>query len=98
MDKYELTNAVRFSQNVILYRSPSSSVSQRITGPLRTMCSVAIKNPTHLFNIENDLLKMFLWTEECVSHITSLPLDQINDVLTEEEKRKSLHMGSTLIK
>ncbi len=22
MDKYELTNAVRFSQNVILYRSP----------------------------------------------------------------------------
>jgi hypothetical protein len=54
------------------------------------MCSVAIKNPTHLFNIENDLLKMFLWTEECVSHITSLPLDQINDVLTEEEKRNHL--------
>lgn len=98
MDKYELTNAVRFSQNVILYRSPQSSVCQRITTPLRAMCTVAIKNPTQLFTIENDILKMFMWTEECVSHITSLPLDQINQVLTEEEKRKSLQMGSNLIK
>ena len=96
MDKYELTNAVRFSQNVILYRSPQSSVSLRITAPLRQICSIAIKNPSQLFNIENDVLKMFIWTEECVAHITSLPLDQINEVLTEEEKRKSLMMGSNL--
>jgi hypothetical protein len=96
MDTYELTNAVRFSQNVILYRSPQSSVSLRITGPLRQMCSMAIKKPTDLFTIENDLLKMFIWTEECVSHITSLPLDQINEVLTEDEKRKSVLMGSNL--
>ena len=96
MDKYEHTNAVRFSQNVILYRSPQSSVSLRITGPLRQMCSMAIKKPTDLFTIENDLLKMFIWTEECVSHITSLPLDQINEVLTEDEKRKSVLMGSNL--
>ena len=33
-----------------------------------------------------------------MSHITSLPLDQINMVLTEEEKRKSLMMGSNLVK
>ena len=59
---------------------------------------MAIKTPTQLFNIENDILKMFIWTEECVSHITSLPLDQINEVLTEEEKRKSLMMGSNLTK
>lgn len=98
MDKYELTNAMRFSQNVILYRSPTSSVSLRITQPLRQICTVAIKNPTHLFNIESDILKLFLWTEECVNHIASLPLDLINDVLTEEEKRKSLQMGSNLIK
>jgi serine/threonine protein kinase len=31
MDNYELTNAVRFSQNVILYRSPQSSVSLKVT-------------------------------------------------------------------
>lgn len=62
------------------------------------MCSIAIKKPTELFTIENDLLKMFIWTEECVSHITSLPLDQINEVLTEDEKRKSLMMGSNLTK
>ncbi len=51
-----------------------------------------------MFNIENDILKLFVWTEECISHIASLPLDLINDVLTEEEKRKSLQMGSSLIK
>lgn len=97
MDKYELTNAVRFSQNVILYRSPQSSVSLRITTSLRSMCSIAIKTPSTLFNIENDILRMFVLTEECIAHITSLPLDQINDVLTEEEKRKSLMMGSDLL-
>lgn len=31
-----------------------------------------------------------MWTEECLGHITSLPIDQINDVLTENEKRKGL--------
>lgn len=89
MDGYELTNAVRFSQNVILYRSPQSSVSLRVTQPLRVMCQMAMKTPQQLFTIESDILKLFMWTEECLGHITSLPLDQINQVLTEEEKRKS---------
>jgi hypothetical protein len=73
-------------------------VSLKITEPLRQICSIAIKNPTQLFNIENDIMKMFIWTEECVAHLTSLPLDQINEVLTEEEKRKSLMLGSSLTK
>ena len=51
---------------------------------------MAIKNPMGLFNIEGDILKLFLQTEECIGHITSLPIDQINSVLTENEKRKSL--------
>ena len=59
LDNYELTNAVRFSQNVILYRSPQSAVSLRITTPLRSICAIAIKNPEVLFDIENDILKMF---------------------------------------
>lgn len=69
-------------------------MSLKITQPLRQICQVAIKNPAQLFNLEGDILKLFMWTEECVGHITSLPLDQINDVLTEEEKRKSLIAGS----
>lgn len=60
LDNYEMTNAVRFSQNVILYRSPQSSVSLRITAPLRSMCAVAIKDPVNLFNIEADMLKLFM--------------------------------------
>jgi hypothetical protein len=72
-------------------------VSLRITAPLRSICQVAIKNPAHLFNIESDILKLFMWTEECIGHITSLPLDQINMVLTEDEKRKSLQMGSSML-
>ena len=75
LDKYELTNAIRFTQNVILYRSPQSSVSLRVTQPLRQMCAIAIKTPANLFNIEGDILKLFLWTEECLGHITSLPID-----------------------
>mmetsp|Transcript_34190 Transcript_34190/g.25256 ORF Transcript_34190/g.25256 Transcript_34190/m.25256 type:complete len:255 (-) Transcript_34190:1608-2372(-) len=59
LDDYEMTNAVRFSQNVILYRSPSSSVSLKITTPLRNMCAIAIKRPEQLFDIEEDILKMF---------------------------------------
>ena len=54
------------------------------------MCAIAIKFPEELFNIEADIHKLFVWTEECIGHITSLPIDQINSVLTENEKRKSL--------
>jgi hypothetical protein len=54
------------------------------------MCGLAISSPHLLFNIEADILKMFLDTEECLGHITSLPIDQINSVLTENEKRKGL--------
>ncbi len=60
------------------------------------MCSIAVKEPEQLFNIEADLLKMFAFTEECLTHISSLPLDKINDVLTEDEKRKGLIKTSTL--
>ena len=70
-----MTNAVRFSQNVILYRSPQSSVSLRITAPLRSICAIAVKNPFNLFNIEADILKLFLMTEECIGHLSSLPID-----------------------
>lgn len=51
---------------------------------------MAIKQTQNLFNIEADILKLFMWTEECINHISSLPIDQINEVLTENEKRKSM--------
>jgi hypothetical protein len=35
-------------------------------------------------------------TEECLAHISTLPLDQINDVLTEDEKRKGLIKPETM--
>ena len=41
-------------------------------------------------NLEEDILRMFLATEESVAHLSSLPLDEINDVLTEKEKRRAL--------
>jgi hypothetical protein len=75
---------------VILYRSPQSTVTMRITGPLRGICAHAIKQPERLINIEEDILKMFAGVEECVAHISSLPLDEINQVLTEEERRRAL--------
>jgi hypothetical protein len=49
-----------------------------------------MKFPDRIIDIEEDILKLFAGTEECVAHISSLPLDEINDVLTEEEKRRAL--------
>jgi hypothetical protein len=95
LDKNELTNAVRFSKNVIIYRSPQSTVCIKITEPLRMICSDAIENPMSLFEREELILKLFAYTEDCIRHIMTLPIEEINDVLTEKEKRKGL-MTSTL--
>jgi hypothetical protein len=35
-------------------------------------------------------LKLFAATEDCIAHISSLPLDEINEVLTEKERRRAL--------
>lgn len=43
MDRYESINAQRFSQNVILYRSPISTVTERITLPLWNICSLVLR-------------------------------------------------------
>jgi len=90
MDNQELTNAVRFSQNVVLYRSPQCSVSLRITEPLRLICQLAIQNPLSLYDKEEIILKMFAYTEDCINHISSMPIDDINSVLTENERRKGI--------
>jgi len=90
LDKHELTNAVRFSKNVILYRSPQSTVSHKITMPLRKICADALDNPMTLFDREELILKIFAYTEDCIRHIQTLPIEEINDVLTEKEKRKGL--------
>lgn len=95
LDTYEMTNAVRFSQNVILYRSPQSSVSMRITEPLRRICADAISSPLSLFEREESILQLFAYTEDSITHITSMPVEEINAVLTESEKRKGL-VGNAL--
>lgn len=97
LDKHEQTNAVRFSKNVILYRSPVATVSMKITEPLRKICLDAIDNPMTLFDREQLILKLFAYTEDCIKHIQTLPIEEINEVLTEKEKRKGL-MASTLEK
>jgi serine/threonine protein kinase len=94
MDNYELTKAVRFSKNVIIYRSPESTVSMQITMPLRAICATAIKNPERLIYIEEDILRLFLATEDTIGHISALPLDEINEVLTAKEKRMIFMDGS----
>lgn len=62
----------------------------RITEPLRIICADAIKNPFTLFDREEHILTLFAYTMDCISHITSIPLEDINDVLTEKERRKGL--------
>jgi hypothetical protein len=62
--------------------------------PLRAICSTAIKNPEGLINIEEDILRLFLATEDTIGHISALPLDEINEVLTAKEKRMIFMDGS----
>ena len=69
LDEPELTNAVRFSKNVILYRSPQSTVSLKITEPLRMICADALADPMTLFEREELILKLFAYTEDCIRHI-----------------------------
>lgn len=69
LDEPELTNAVRFSKNVILYRSPQSTVSLKITEPLRMICADALADPMSLFEREELILKLFAYTEDCIRHI-----------------------------
>lgn len=95
LDHQEQTNATRFSQNVILYRSPQVSVSLRITEPLRLICEQAIQNPMSLYDREEIILKLFAYTEDCINHISSMPIEEINSVLTENERRKGI-LESTL--
>lgn len=90
LDKYEETNAVRFSQNAILYRSPVAAVSLRVTDPLRVIAGIAMEDPRKLLNIETEILTMFYYTEDCLKHLSSVPIEQINDVLTETEKKRNL--------
>jgi hypothetical protein len=66
LDTHEKTNAVRFSQNVILYRSPSSSVSQAITAPLRAICAEALKAPMGVYEHIDTILKLFVRVEDAI--------------------------------
>jgi len=75
---------------VILYRSPKSTVSMRITDPLRRICQDALKDPMSIYEREHIILKLFAYTEDCIKHISILPIDEINEVLTENEKRKGI--------
>lgn len=56
--------------------------------PLRGLCSLAFTNPERLIDMEENVLRLFMATEDCIGHISSLPLDDINEVLTAKERRK----------
>jgi len=66
------------------------SVSLRITEPLRLICEHAIQNPMSLYDREEVILKLFAYTEDCINHISSMPIEEINSVLTENERRKGI--------
>lgn len=54
------------------------------------ICADALDDPMSLFDREQLILKLFSYTEDCIRHIQTLPIEEINDVLTEKEKRKGL--------
>lgn len=90
LDNFEAQNAVRFSQSVILYRSPISSVSMRITAPLRQICADVLQSPMSIYGHEEAIMQLFAYTEDCVAHITNMPIQEINSVLSQKEKRRGL--------
>jgi len=55
---------------------------------LRALCAISIKNPARLLSLESDLLKLFNAAEDCIYHITNEGTEKINQILTEEERRR----------
>jgi serine/threonine protein kinase len=90
LDQQERTNAVRFSQNVILYRSPVATVCQSITHPLRQICAEVLKAQMNIYDHTENILKLFLRVEDAIRYTTALPIDELNQVMTETEKRKGI--------
>jgi hypothetical protein len=41
-----------------------------------------------IYNHVDALQKIFVKVEDVIAYVTSLPIDEINEVLTEEERRK----------
>lgn len=75
---------------MILYRSPKSSVCNAITQPLRAICAEALKSPMGVFDHTDTILKLFVRVEDAVAFNTSLLIDELNEVMTETEKRKGI--------
>ena len=82
MDEYEMQNAVKFSENVILYRSPSVTINQRLTAPLREMCALVIKTPNMVLQMERELLYIFEYVDSFVKDISTLPIRNIKNITT----------------
>lgn len=81
---------------MILYRSPQSSVCIDITAPLRALCAETLKSPMNVYDHTENIVKLFLRVEDCIAYNTSLPIDELNQVMTEYEKRKGVtaHMAA----
>lgn len=47
-----------------------------------------MKTPFSVYNNLEAILKIFAKVENCIGFITSQSIDEINDILTEEERRK----------
>lgn len=65
-----------------------------ITYPLRQICAESLKAPMSIFDHVEAIQKLFLMVEDKIQFITTFPIDEINEVLTDEERRK----GTSILK
>ena len=56
LDTYENIISKQFSQIMIVYKSPSLTIRDRVLLPLRKMCARSLRNPKSIIDMENDLL------------------------------------------
>lgn len=63
-----------------------STVTERITLPLRNICSLVLRQPESIINLEDTIMKFFDFTKDSVTHVTMIPLEDLKMVLTETEK------------
>ena len=96
LDKYERVNACRFTENVILYRSPTVAVYERLTLPLRSVSALLMSRPALAPSLEDHLMELFDMAEECIAHVSSVPLDELRELLTAAEKEDT-KLSKTLV-
>lgn len=57
--------------------------------PLRQICAETMKTPFSIYDHRDVILKLFARVEDCISFVTGMPTEDMNEVMSNDEKRRA---------